>query len=62
MASPDADGWTNSIDQEMANLKSHDVYELVPRMNGMRTLKLGRVFHRKFKNDVFEKNKGRFDA
>jgi len=55
MASPDADGWTNSMDQEMANLKSHDVYELV-------TLKLGGVFHRKFKNDDFEKNKGRFDA
>jgi len=29
------------MDKEMANLKSHDVYELVPRMNSMRTLKLG---------------------
>jgi len=62
MASPDADGWTNSMDQEMANLKSHDVYELVPRMNGMRTLKLGWVFHRKFNNGVFEKNKDQFDV
>jgi len=62
MEFPDADGWTNSMDQEMANLKPHDVYELVPPMNGMRTLKLGGVFHRKFKNDVFEKNKSRFDA
>jgi len=38
------------MDQEMANLKSHDVYELMPRMNGMRTLKLGRVLEGKFKN------------
>jgi len=59
MASPDADGWKDAMDQEMANLRSHNVYELVPRMNGMRTLKLGWVFHRKFKNGVFEKNKGR---
>jgi len=44
----------------MANLKLHDVYELVPRMNGMQTFKLGWVFHPKFKNGVFEKNKGRF--
>jgi len=59
-ASPDADGWKGAMDQEMANLKSHDVYELVPRMNAMRTLKLGWVLHGKFKNGVFEKNKGRF--
>ena len=39
MASPDADGWMGAMDQWMANLKSHDVYELVPRMNAMRTLK-----------------------
>ena len=62
MASPDADGWKDAMDQEMANLKSHDIYELVPRMNGMRTLKLGWVFHRKFKNGVFEENKGRLVA
>jgi len=41
MASPHADGWKDAMDQEMANLKWHDVYELVPRMNGVRTLKLG---------------------
>ena len=41
------------MDQEIANLKSHNVYELVPRTNGMWTLKLGWVFHRKFKNGVF---------
>ena len=34
----------------MSNLKSHDVYELVPRMDGKRTLELGWVFHQKFKN------------
>jgi len=28
------------MDQELATLKSHDVYELVPRMNGVWTLKL----------------------
>jgi len=48
--------------QEMAKLKSHDVYELVSRMNGTRTLKLGGVFHRKFMNGIFEKNKGRLVA
>jgi len=31
MASPDADGWMDDMDQEMSNLKFHDVYELVPR-------------------------------
>ena len=62
MASPDADGWKDVMDQEMVDLKSHDVYELVLRMNGMRTLKLGWVFHRTFKNDVFEKNKARLVA
>jgi len=59
-SSPDADGWKGAMDQEIANIKSHDVYELVPRVNGMQTLELGWVFHRKFKNGVFEKNKGRF--
>ena len=62
MASSDADGWKHAMDQGMANLKAHDLYALVPRMNGMRTLKLGWVFHRKFKNGIFEKNKGRFVA
>jgi hypothetical protein len=42
----------------MENLKAHDVYELVPRTRDMRTLGLGWVLHRKFKNGVFEKNKG----
>jgi len=62
MASPDADGWKDAMGQEMAKLKSPDVYELVPRMNGTRTLKLGGVFHRKFMNGVLEKNKGRIVA
>jgi len=30
---PQTDGWKDAMDQEMANLKSHDVYELLPRMN-----------------------------
>jgi len=57
MTSPGADGWKDAMDQDMTNLKSHDVYELVPHTNGMRTLKLGGVLHRKFKNGAFEKNK-----
>jgi hypothetical protein len=62
MASPDADGWKDAMDCEMANLQSHDVYELVPRASDMRTLRLGWVLHRKFKNGIFEKNKGRLVA
>ena len=56
MASPNAGGWKDAVDvvdEETANFKSHNVYELVPRTNGMRTLKLGYVFHRKFNNRVF---------
>ena len=29
-AAPDADQWKEAMDREMENLKSHDVYELVP--------------------------------
>ena len=36
-----ADGWMEAMDKEMANLKSHDGYELAPRVKGLRTLKLG---------------------
>jgi len=51
------------MDQEMANLKSYNVYEPMLRTNGMRTLKLGWVFHRKFKNGVLViYNKGRLVA
>ena len=59
---PDADQWKEAMDWEMESLKSHDVYELVPRTNGMRTLKLGSVLHPKFKNGLFERNKGRLVA
>jgi len=41
MAAPDADCWKEAMDKEMSNLKSHDVYELVPRTKGMHTLRLG---------------------
>jgi len=50
------------MDREMQNLKSHDVYDLVPRHPGMRTLRLGWVLHRKFQNGVFDKNKARLVA
>ena len=41
MAAPDADEWKEAVDREKKNLKSHDVYELLPRTNDTRTLKLG---------------------
>ena len=62
MAAPDAEGWRDAMDQEMQSPKSHGVYEFVPRTSGMRTLRLGWVLHRKFKNRVFDKNKGRLVA
>jgi hypothetical protein len=62
IAASDAEGWRDTMDQEMDNLRCHDVYELVPRTSGMRTLGLGWVLHRGFKISVFEKNKGRLVA
>jgi hypothetical protein len=62
MVTHDADGWKEAMNKEMENLKSHDVYELVPHVKGLRTLKLGWVLHRKFKNGVFDKNKARLVA
>ena len=38
MAAPDTDSWREAMDQEMENLKSHDVYELILCAVGMRTL------------------------
>ena len=58
MAAPDAEGWRYAMDKEMKNPRDHDVYELVPRASGIRTLRLGWVLHRKFKNGIFGKNKG----
>jgi len=43
----------------ITNLKLHLVYELVPRMNGMRTLKLGWIYSSQVQAWVYEKNKGR---
>ena len=43
MAAPDLDGWKNAMDKEMENLRSHDVYEVVPRMPSMCMLRLGWV-------------------
>ena len=60
MAAPDADEWKEAMDREMENLKSHDLYELVPRTNG--TLKLGWVLHRPFNIVLFKRNKGRLVA
>ena len=62
MAAPDADQWKDTMGKEMANLKAHNVYELVPHMPGMHTLQLGWVLHHKFKNGVFKKNKARLVA
>ena len=62
MAALDADEGKEAVDRKMEHLNSYDVYELVPRMKGMRTLKLGCVLHRKFKIVLFERNKGRLVA
>ena len=62
MAAPDADGSKDAMDRMIQNLKLLEVYELVPRTSGMRTLTLSWVIHRKLRNGVFEKNKGRLVA
>jgi hypothetical protein len=62
MASPDAKGWRGAMDREMENLRSHDVFELVPRTSDLRTSRLGWMLHRKFKNGTFDKNKSRLVA
>ena len=62
MAAPDADQWKDAMGKEMANLKAHNVYELVPCMPRMCTLRLGWVLHCKFKNSIFEKSKARLVA
>ena len=38
MAAHDADGGKKAMDKKMANLKSHDVHELVPQAKGLQTL------------------------
>ena len=38
MAAPNADQWKVAMGKEMTNLKSHDIYELVPHTPGMCTL------------------------
>jgi len=62
LVAPDADGWKEAMDREMSNMRSHDIYKLTPHRPGMRTLRLGWVLHRKFKDGVFEKNKARLVA
>ena len=62
LAAPDANDWRNAMDCEMENLHAHDVYELVPRVSGARTICLGWVLHQKFKNGTFDKNKARLVA
>ena len=53
------DGWTEGMDKVMQNSMLHGIYELVPHVPGMRTLRIGGVLHWKFKNGIFEKNKAR---
>ena len=61
MAAHDAGGWKEAVDKNMANLKSYDVHELVPRVKGLRTpiphTRLG--LRRKIKNGIFVKNKAK---
>ena len=42
-----ANGWKKAIDKEIPNRRSHDVYELVPRVPGQRILRLGWVYRLK---------------
>jgi len=58
---PAADSWKEVMDREMDNLKLHSAYKLVPRVPGMRTLRLGWVFHFST-NSALEKNKARLVA
>ena len=62
LAAPDADDWHNAMVCKMENLHAHDVYELVLRAPGARTIRLGWVLHWKFKNGTFDKNKARLVA
>ena len=57
MAASNATGWVDTMDCKMDNLCTRDVYELVLCTSGMRTIRLGWVPHRKFKNSTFDKNK-----
>lgn len=57
LASPDANTGRAVMDHEMQNLRSHNVYQLVPQHPGMHTLHLGWVLHWKFQNSVFDKHK-----
>ena len=47
------------MDKDVQDFISHDIYEIVPHMPGMRTVRIGGVLHWKFKNGIFEKNKAR---
>ena len=62
MAAPDADGWMVAMDLKMESLWSHDVFDPFPRASDMRTLRLGWVLHRNFKDGSFDKNKARLVA
>ena len=57
MAVPNTDGWKEVMDCEMENLRSHNIYKLIPCAVGIWTLQLGGVLHRKFKNRSFNRNK-----
>ena len=62
MVVPDAEGWKDVMDQEMEDLRFHDVYELIPHVVRIQTLRLGWVLHRKFKNGSFDRNKAHLVA
>src|SRR5882757_2331383 len=44
MVAPNADGWRDTMDSKMGNLKSHNIYKLVLCTGGMHMLRLGRCF------------------
>ena len=48
-----------AMDREMENLKSHNVYELMPRTNSNAPSNLDGYFTGSPKNGLFDRNKGR---
>ena len=45
------------MDKDIANMKSHDVHDLVPRVRGLRTLKLGWACARRSKTEFLTRTR-----
>src|SRR5258706_5124758 len=64
ITAPETDGWMKVTEMVTENLRSHDVYKLVPRAHARPCAlsDLGWALHHKFKYGVLEKNKARLVA